>query len=208
MEVERIMRHTWMTLAIALLTSVVAYAQNFAVVDFRRVQEESTYVKQRFERLQAMQNRYAQLMQVMQENIHLTDEERQQLYNLLKSENLTDAQRQEIQQLTNTARQRRSELQALRQKPDPTETEKVALQQFSQMEVRGQEALQVMAQQLAQELERAAQSSDEELNKLLREIIAQIAKERKITMVFSAGVVLYAENDLTSEVIKRLDARK
>ncbi len=202
------MRHAWMTLAIALLTSVVAYAQNFAVVDFRRVQEESTYVKQRFEQLQAMQNRYAQLMQVMQENIHLTDEERQQLYNLLKSENLTDAQRQEIQQLTNTARQRRSELQALRQKPDPTETEKAALQQFSQMEVRSQEALQVMAQQLAQELERAAQNSDEELNKLLREIIAQIAKERKITMVFSAGVVLYAENDLTSEVIKRLDARK
>lgn len=201
------MVRTWMSLGLAFLTVAFAYTQSFGVVDFRRVQEESTYFKKQLEQLQALQTRYSQLIQVMQESILLTDEERQTLFNLLKLENLNDAQRQQVQQLTTTARQRRGELQALRQKPELSETEKVALQQFSQMEVRGQEAVQAIAQQLGQELERTAQTRDEELNKLLREIVAQIAKERKISMVFSAAVVLYAENDLTSEVIKRLDAR-
>jgi Skp family chaperone for outer membrane proteins len=39
-------------------------------------------------------------------------------------------------------------------------------------------------------------------------VIAQVAKEKKIQVVFSAETVLYCENDLTDEVIKRLNAKK
>jgi Outer membrane protein (OmpH-like). len=38
--------------------------------------------------------------------------------------------------------------------------------------------------------------------------LPQVAKEKKLALVFSAGAVLYAENDITNEVIKRLDSRK
>jgi Skp family chaperone for outer membrane proteins len=138
----------------------------------------------------------------------LTNEERQELVNLLLAENLNDAQRKRVEQLTQTARQRANELQQLRQKPQPTETEKAALERFTQMEAVGREAIQSLAQQLSQQLDQQLQQSREQVRKAVRETIAQVAKEKKLSLVFSAEAVLYAENDITNDVIKRLNERK
>lgn len=187
---------------------VVAHAQAFGVVDYERVINESTYVKGNLDRLQALETRYRGVLQTLQENIVQTNEERQELANLLLANNLNEAQRGRVEQLTQTARQRAGELQQLRQKPQLSETEKAALERFTQMETVGREALQTLAQQLGQQLEQQIQQSRDQVNKAVREVIAQVAKEKKLTVVFSAQSVLYAENDITNEVIKRLDERK
>ncbi|OYT69371.1 MAG: hypothetical protein CFK49_06755 [Armatimonadetes bacterium JP3_11] len=187
---------------------VAAHAQAFGVVDYERVVNESTYVKNNLNRLQALEARYRGVLQTLQENLVLTNEERQELTNLLLADNLNEAQRKRVEQLTQTARQRAGELQQLRQKPQPSETEKAALDRFTQMETVGREALQTLAQQLGQQLDQQVRQSRDEVEKAVREVIAQVAKEKKLTVVFSAQVVFYAENDITSEVIKRLDERK
>lgn len=187
---------------------VAAHAQAFGVVDYERVINESTYVKSNLDRLQALETRYRGVLQTLQENIILTNEERQELANLLLANNLNEAQRKRVEQLTQAARQRAGELQQLRQKPQPSETEKAALERFTQMETVGREALQTLAQQLGQQLEQQVQQSRDQVNKAVREVITQVAKEKKLTVVFNAQAVLYAENDITSEVIKRLDERK
>jgi Skp family chaperone for outer membrane proteins len=169
---------------------------------------ESTYVKTNRERLQALEARYGSVLQTLQENIVLTNEERQELTNLLLTENPNDEQRKRIDQLTQTARQRASELQQLRQKPQLSETEKAALEQFTQMEAVGREAIQSLFQQLRQQLEQQAQQIGKQVDTAVRETIAQVAKEKKLSLVFSAGAVLYAENDITDDVIKRLNERK
>jgi Skp family chaperone for outer membrane proteins len=106
----------WLLMIGCVLT---AHAQAFGVVDYERVFNESTYVKTNRERLQALEARYGSVLQTLQENIVLTNEERQELTNLLLTENPNDEQRKRIEQLTQTARQRASELQQLRQKPQP-----------------------------------------------------------------------------------------
>ncbi len=201
------MRHTigWF---LSLWLIGIASAQSFGIVDLDRVRQESSFYKTRAQQLQAMENRYQLAFQTLVENIVLNDEERQELLNLLTMENPNGAQQQRIQQLTQTARQRADELQRLRQKTDLNETEKAALERFTQMEARGREALQVVREQLRQQLEQRVDQLNAELTKALDEVIAQVAREKKIAVVFNKGVVLYAENDITSDVIKRLDARK
>jgi len=200
----------WLLILGCVLT---AHAQAFGVVDSERVVRESTFVKTSVERLQALENRYRSVLQTLQENIVLTNEERQELVNLLLAETLNDEQRKRVEQLTQTARQRASELQQLRQKSQPSETEKAALERFTQMEAVGREALQSLAQQLSQQLEQQLQQSREQVRKAVRETIAQVAKERRLTIVFNAtalntDLIYYAENDITDEVIKRLNERK
>lgn len=186
----------------------IASAQSFGMVDLERVERESTFFKTRLEQLQGLENRYRTAIQTLAENIVQSDEERQELANLLLAESLSPEQQQRVQQLTQAARQRATELQQLRQKPQPTETEKAALERFTQMEARGREALQALQQQLAQQFEQRRQQLNEEVRKAVDEIVAQVAKEKKLTAVFTKGVILYAENDITDEVIKRLNARK
>lgn len=187
---------------------VAAHAQTFGVVDYERVVNESQLTQDSLRELQALGQRYEQAFQSLQESLILTDEERQELANLLLQPNLNDQQKQRVEALKNTARQRAEELQALRQKANPTETEKAALERFTQMEARGREALQIMGQQWRQELDQQAQTRRSQVQKRIREVIAQVAKEKKVQVVFSAEVVFYCENDLTDEVIKRLNAKK
>ncbi|MFN7018436.1 MAG: OmpH family outer membrane protein, partial [Fimbriimonadales bacterium] len=93
-------------------------------------------------------------------------------------------------------------------KAQPSETEKAALERFTQMEALGREALQTLLEQLRQQLNQQAQQRSAEVQKIVREVIAQVAKEKKLAIVFSSEVVFYADNDITDEVIKRLDTRK
>lgn len=186
-----------------------AYTQSFGIVDLERVRNESRFFKTRAEQLQALETRYVNAFQTLVENLVLNDAERQELTNLLLAEKPNGNQQQRIQQLTQTARQRAEELQRLRQKPDLTETEKAALEQFTRMETRSREVLELTRQQFRQQIEQRARQLDDEFSKALDEVIAQIAKERKLGVVFFKGAfVAYAEVDITSEVIKRLDARK
>ncbi|MDW8107305.1 MAG: OmpH family outer membrane protein [Armatimonadota bacterium] len=186
-----------------------AYTQSFGIVDLERVRNESRFFKTRAEQLQALETRYVNAFQTLAENLVLNDAERQELTNLLLAEKPNGNQQQRIQQLTQTARQRAEELQRLRQKPDLTETEKAALEQFTRMETRSREVLELTRQQFRQQIEQRARQLDDEFSKALDEVIAQIARERKLGVVFFKGAfVAYAEVDITSEVIKRLDARK
>jgi Skp family chaperone for outer membrane proteins len=195
----------WLLMIGCVLT---AHAQAFGVVDYERIMNESTYVQTNRDRIQSLRARYLNVLQTLEENLVLTNEERQELTNLLLAENLNDEQRKRVDQLKQTARQRAAELQQLRQKPQPTETEKAALERFTQMESVGREALQSLAQQMSQQLEQQAQQIGKQVDTAVRETIAQVAKEKKLSLVFSAGAVLYAENDITNDVIKRLNERK
>jgi Skp family chaperone for outer membrane proteins len=189
----------------ALLT--LASAQSVGMVDYERIVNEAQLTQESLRELQALQQLYQQAFQSLQESLILTDEERQELANLLMQPNLNDQQKKRLEALKTTARQRADELQALRQKANPTETEKAALERFTQMEARSREALQLLGQQWGQEFNQQAETRRAQVQKRIREVIAQVAKEKKIQVVFSAEVVLYCENDLTDEVIKRLNTR-
>ncbi len=195
------------TLAVATLLTL-ACAQSIGVVDYERIVNEAQLTQESLRELQTLQQRYQQAFQSLQENLILTDEERQEFANLLMQPNLNDQQKQRLEALKTTARQRADELQALRQKANPTETEKAALERFTQMEARSREALQLLGQQWSQEFNQQAETRRSQVQKRIREVIAQVAKEKKIQVVFSTETVLYCENDLTDEVIKRLNAKK
>lgn len=201
------MRLTGIITLLALSLSM-ATAQTFGMVDFERVINESELAKNSLKELENMQRQYNALLQTLQDSLLVTDEERQELMNLFKLPTPTDPQKQRLQAITTTARQRADELSALRQKPNPTETEKAALDRFTQMETKSREALQGMAQQLDQQLQTSLNESRQKVRNEIKSVIAVVAKEKKVTVVFDASGVLFCDNDLTEEVIKRLNAKK
>lgn len=195
-------------IALAALSLSIATAQTFGMVDFEKVINESELAKSSLTELEGMQRQYNAVLQILQDSLLVTDEERQELTNLLMLPTPTDAQRQRVQAIATTARQRSDELSTLRQKPTPTETEKAALDRFTQMETRSREALQGMAQQLDQQLQTRLNESRNKVRNEIKSVIATVAKEKKIAVVFDASGVLFCDNDLTEEVIKRLNAKK
>jgi len=201
------MRLTGIITLLALSMSI-ATAQTFGMVDFERVINESELAKSSLKELENMQRQYNALLQTLQDSLLVTDEERQELMNLIKLPTPTDPQKQRMQAIVTTARQRADELSALRQKPNPTETEKAALDRFTQMETKSREALQGMAQQLDQQLQTSLNESRQKVRNEIKSVIAVVAKEKKVTVVFDASGVLFCDNDLTEEVIKRLNAKK
>lgn len=61
-----------------------------------------------------------------------------------------------------------------------------------------------------QEFQKRDQEISEPIIKKLRDIVAQVSKEKGYTLVIDSGSVLYAEaqDDITAEVIKRYDSKK
>jgi Skp family chaperone for outer membrane proteins len=201
------MRLTGIITLIALTLSM-ATAQTFGMVDFERVINESELAKKSLTELEGLQRQFNGVLQTLQDSLLVTDEERQELMNLIALPTPTDAQKQRAQAIVGTARQRSEELATLRQKPNPTETEKAALDRFTQMETKSREALQGMAQQLDQQLQTRLNESRQKVRNEIKSVIATVAKEKKVTVVFDASGVLFCDNDLTEEVIKRLNAKK
>ncbi|MCW5934593.1 MAG: OmpH family outer membrane protein [Fimbriimonadia bacterium] len=192
----------------AALTMTLASAQSYGVVDFARVINEADVAKKNLTELEQLQQRYNTLLQNLQANLLLKDDERQELYGVITSATApTEAQQKRVQDITALSQQRAQELATLRQKPTPSETEKLALDQYTQMETKSREALQGLAQQLDAQLQDRLQKSRQEVRTQVKDAIAAVAKEKKITLVFDTEAVLFCDNDLTDEVIKRINKK-
>lgn len=201
------MRMIFLGLA-AALTMTLASAQSYGVVDFARVINEADVAKKNLTELEQLQQRYNTLLQNLQANLLLKDDERQELYGVITSATApTEAQQKRVQDITALSQQRAQELATLRQKPAPSETEKLALDQYTQMETKSREALQGLAQQLDAQLQDRLQKSRQEVRTQVKDAIAAVAKEKKITLVFDTEAVLFCDNDLTDEVIKRINKK-
>lgn len=201
------MRMIFLGLA-AALTMTLASAQSYGVVDFARVINEAEVAKKNLTELEQLQQRYNTLLQNLQANLLLKDDERQELYGVITSATApTEAQQKRVQDITALSQQRAQELATLRQKPAPSETEKLALDQYTQMETKSREALQGLAQQLDAQLQDRLQKSRQEVRTQVKDAIAAVAKEKKITLVFDTEAVLFCDNDLTDEVIKRINKK-
>jgi Skp family chaperone for outer membrane proteins len=79
--------------------------------------------------------------------------------------------------------------------------------QLTAIENRNREALVQLQDQFEQQLNARR---DEMINQMLQDIrkaVAAVAQEKKLAVVFDSTQVLYASNDITTDVIKRLNRK-
>ncbi len=217
------MERTRTSIASAIIISIVlaimlagtassAEAQVFASIDIERAFNDYEK-KQKLDadimaELKSLQSR----LELRQTNELLSNTEVDELAALKAKDKPTEADKKRIADIEATSMAREKELQDLRQKTTPTDAEKTRLA-----------ALQDQIKQTDTELKAAAKQADTDWQKKRYELskqvmddvqaqVAAVAKAKGITMVFnkSAGetiLVVFSANDITDEVLKRLNKK-
>lgn len=202
-------------LAIAGILSLTAgaWAQargaggGFGMVDLKRVVDEYEQRKVLESQLQQMSDQMRAKLQWRANNLLLDESEIAEYENLASLSNPTEQQKQRMQQIEQKSQQLNQELSQLRQKNPPSEQEVQRINQLTAIENRNKEAL---AQQQDQFERQLSARRDELINQMLQEIrkaVAAIAQEKGLAVVFDSTQVLFASNDITNDVIKRLNKK-
>jgi Skp family chaperone for outer membrane proteins len=127
---------------------------------------------------------------------------------LLLADTATADQKQQIADLETQASKASDDLATLQQKKDATDADRVQLQQFTQQQQQGQQALQDIADTYRQTLDQKNQALSADIASDIRAAVADVAKKQGITVVFDSSVAIYASTDLTPLVITKLGGTK
>ncbi len=179
----------------------------FGMVDLKRVVDEYEQRKTLEAQLQQMRDQMRARLQWRANNLLLEESEISEYENLAGLANPNDQQKQRMQQIEQKSQQLNQELSQLRQKNPPSEQEVQRINQLTAIENRNKETLMQMQDQFEQQLNARR---DEMINQMLQEIrkaVAAVAQEKGLAVVFDSTQVLFASNDITSDVIKRLNKK-
>ena len=110
-------------------------------------------------------------------------------------------------QLDSKGKELQAEQQALVKQKDSIDKDAFnkKVQDFRVKEATAQKAVQEKSVQL----DKSVNDALGEVQKVINDIVKDVATEKKMSLVVSAGVVLYGDNslDITDEVLKRLDSK-
>ncbi len=138
----------------------------------------------------------------------LTKDQQNQLTALLSKPTPSSQDQATITSLQQQSDKDAQELAALQQKQSPTPTEQARLQTLSQQKQAGQQALQDIADGYRAQVQAEQDRLSAQLSDTVRLAIAAVAKDHGLTMVFTSQVAVYSNNDVTDDVLKRLNGGK
>lgn len=179
----------------------------FGMVDLKRVVDEYEQRKTMEGQLQQLRDQMRAKLQWRANNLLLEDAEITEYENLSSLANPTDQQRQRLQAIEQKSQQLNQELSQLRQKNPPSEQEVQRINQLTAAENRNRENLARIQDDYEQQLNARR---DEMINQMLQEIrkaVAAVAQEKGLAVVFDSTQVLFASNDITNDVIRRLNRK-
>ncbi len=196
-------------LAIALRASGASEKQiTFATVDVQKINDNykmKAVLETQFQQLQAKwQGRLAR-----RQNMPLLTEDEQKQIDAIeeKGPNQTDADKATLKQLMDKAQQLNNQLVALRQKKesDLTDADKTQLATLEAAIAKASDQYNSMQDQMKAELTNFDNQNSDLLVKNIRAAVAQVAKDKGITIVFNNQVVLYSGVDITDQVLAILN---
>lgn len=191
---------------------------SIGVVDMERVSEESLPYKDANKELQALQKSLNDNMQEVAGYTLLTAPETNELVAILDAKDLTAAQKARLSELKKAAADRDKEFNTLMQTQSPSAEQKKRLQELNALRNGREQVLGELNQKYQASFRQKLQDVDARLGKSVGEIINEVAKAQKLTVVLSKSVIITLERkqdvvffggaDITDEVIKRLNQRK
>lgn len=135
----------------------------------------------------------------------LSKGDQQKLTTLLNKPNVGDADRAQITALQQQSTRDAAELVALQQKANPSAADTARLQALTQQHQAGQQALQDTADVYKAQVQAEQERLSAQLSATVRTAIGQVAKDRGLMMVFDAQITVYSANDISDDVLARLN---
>jgi len=179
----------------------------FGSVNTQIIANESKGRKQDMADLDKIVQTMRSVLQQLQEGgaRFLTDVEIKELASLLEKPNPTDVEKKRISALEDKGILASGQKRKLELTPNPTDDQKKQFASLTESEQKGMQTI----KNLAGEYDKRLGDKELELNnKTVTDIknkISEVAKEKNISVVFDSQVAIFTANDLTEEVIKRIN---
>lgn len=194
--------------AVAAFLSLAAFQNTtlkVGVVDLARVAEESKLGKRKKAEFDARRNQMAALLQFVNEHRVMTRAQGNQLKTLMLLPNPTPTQTEDLKKLQDTIRAQKAELDGLMRKVGPTQAELQRANELSAMLNEAGEMAREWNQDFGAEMSQLAQQSQQEVIDKARVAAQKVGQKGGYSVVFEAGVAVYAANDITQEAIRQMD---
>ena len=98
-----------------------------------------------------------------------------------------------------------ADLRALQQKSDSTADDKARLSALTAQQTASRQVLQQLSESYSDQFKTEADKINAQFTDTVKQAIAAVAKDKGLGVVFDAAVAVYTANDISDEVIKRLN---
>jgi len=177
---------------------------------FNEYQEYQQANREYQEYQQKLVNQFQARLNLRRQHFMLTADEYGELETLLlKGNDLNEADKKRVQELQSVTPKLREELAKLQAKPDLSEAEKARKKELVDKQNASLQELEERSKEFERLIQEKMRERDAEVSGRLRAkidaMIARIAQENKLVMVFNKDSVLYGGGDITDQVVKRLN---
>ena len=175
-------------------------------VDISRLQTGSTRKAKYDTELRGLAERLDATFKVQAQNLMLNAADQNELGTLLNTQRPpTDAQRARVTALETKAAANAQQLVDLQQKKDPTPADTAQLGALSDMNAAGQKIVQDIGAGYQVQLKKLSDDDNAAFTQAVKDAINAVAQQRGLTVVFTADIAVYTTNDITDDVIKRIN---
>lgn len=119
----------------------------------------------------------------------------------------TDAEMAEMTSLQQQSAAAAQELTTLQQKANPTDADKTRLTTLTTQLQGGQQALQEISASYTTQVQAEQDKLSARLSDQVKAAIAAVAQQRGLAAVFNSQYAVYTANDITEEVLRRLNGK-
>lgn len=212
----------WRTLVALCVVLCIAFAvgangqaqktgPTFAIVDVQKVTSEYKDMKVAQSDLVAMQTRFQARLSRRENMPFLTEEEQKLLDDTAEKPpaSRVAADEAKIKELTEKGQKLTSDYEALRQKPDKdlTEADRTRIKETEGALLKQRQQLSAFKEQLDNQFKEFGSTNQERLTKVFRGVVAKIAEQKAVSIVFDSQFALFAGTDLTASVIAELNKK-
>ena len=180
-------------------------AQTFGSVDIAKLQTDSSRKTKYDTELRALADRLDATFKAQAQSLMLSAADQNQLGTLLNTPRPTVADQAQITALQTKAAQAQAQLTDLQQKKDPTPGDTAQLGVLTDLNNNGQKILSDIGAGYQAQLKKLSDDDNKAFTQIVKDAIAAAAKERGLSMVFTSDVAVYTTNDITDDVIKRIN---
>jgi Skp family chaperone for outer membrane proteins len=135
----------------------------------------------------------------------LTDAQIKTLAGLYEKKNPTEGDKKAISDLEGQAAAKSADKRRLENTANPTDEQKKQYSDLTDAEQKGQQALKNLNDEFAKRVDARDVELSNKTVASIKSIIAKVAQDKGISVVFDSKVAIYTANDITADVIKQLN---
>jgi len=174
-------------------------------VDIGRLSVGSTRKAKYDADLRALADRLDTTFKTQAQNLMLDLADQNELGTLLSSPRPSESDRARITALETKAAANSQKLIDLQQRKDPTPADTAQLGQLNDMNAAGQKIVQDIGAGYQARLKKLNDDDTTAFTQAVKDAINAVAQQRGLTLVLTSDIAVYSANDITDDVIKRIN---